>query len=131
MIARICFFREFNRTYNHSIKEHERTYRVEVGAFTQNSEWSCYMIRVFEASLKSMTHVEDIVSHNMVQWHFPVYVGDNQFNDIMSLQIGDPGLDFFGEKILYGTSNYKTKTQAVITRSWHQPLYPERTVHAS
>ena len=29
-----------------------------------------------------MTHVEDVVSHNMVQWHFPVYVEGYQFDDI-------------------------------------------------
>ena len=114
---------EFNQTYNHSIKDHERIYRVEIGGFTKNQEWSCYMIRAFESSIKDMTHVEDVVSHNMVQWHFPVYVEGNQFDDIMSTQIGDPGLDFFGEKILYGTSNYKTKTQAVITRSVAEKLF--------
>ena len=114
---------EFNQTYNHSIKDHERIYRVEIGGFTKNQEWSCYMIRAFESPIKDMTHVEDVVSHNMVQWHFPVYVEGNQFDDIMSTQIGDPGLDFFGEKILYGTSNYKTKTQAVITRSVAEKLF--------
>jgi len=114
---------EFNRTYNHSIKDHEHIYRVEIGGFTQNADWSCYMIRAFESPIKDMTHVEDVVCHNMVQWHFPVYVGENQFNDIMSLQIGDPGLDFFGVKMLYGTSNYKTKTQAVVTKSVAERLF--------
>ena len=114
---------EFNRTYNHSIKDHERTYRIEVGRFTQNSEWSCYLIRAFEAPLKGMTHVEDVVSHNMVQWHFPVYVGGNQFNNITSVQIGDPGLDFFGVKMLAGTSHYKTRTQAVVTKSVAMQLF--------
>ena len=86
---------EFNRTYNHSIRDHECIYRVEMDGFTQNEEWSCYMHRGFEADLKNMTHVDGVVSHNMVQWCFPVYVGGNQFDDIMSTQIGDPGLDFF------------------------------------
>ena len=114
---------EFNRMYNHCIKDHERTYRVEIGGFTQNADWSCYMIRAFESPIKDMTHVEDVVSHNMVQWHFPVYVEGNQFDDIMSTQIADPGLDFFGVKMLYGTSNYKTKTQAVVTRSVAEQLF--------
>ncbi len=114
---------EFNQTYNHSIKDHERTYRLEVGGFTKNLEWSCYMIRFFESSIKEMTHVEDVVSHNMVQWHFPVYVGENQFNDIMSIQIGDPGLDFFGVKMLAGTSQYETRTQAVVTKSVAEQLF--------
>ncbi len=114
---------EFNRTYNHSVKDHERTYRLEVGGFTKNQEWSCYMIRFFESSMKGMTHVEDVVSHNMVQWRLPVFVNGNQFNDIMSLQIGDPGLDFFGVKMLYGTSQYATRTQAVVTKSVAEQLF--------
>ena len=28
---------EFNQTYNHSVKAHERTYRVEMGGFTNNA----------------------------------------------------------------------------------------------
>ncbi|MDO4948710.1 MAG: ABC transporter permease [Bacteroidales bacterium] len=114
---------EFNRTYNHSIKDHERTYRVEVGGFTTNADWSCYMIRTFELTIKEMTHVEDVVSDNMVHWKFPVYVGGNQFDDIMSTQIGDPGLDFFGVKMLYGTSHYTTRTQAVVTKSVAEQLF--------
>ncbi len=114
---------EFNWTYNHSIKDYERAYRVEVGGFTQNLEWSCYMIRFFESSMKEMAHVEDVVSHNMVQWRLPVFVNGNQFNDIMSLQIGDPGLDFFGVKMLSGTSKYATRTQAVVTKSVAEQLF--------
>lgn len=114
---------EFNKTYNHSIKDHERTYRVEMSGFSQNEEWSCYMIRVLEYAIKGVTHVEDVVSHNMMQWHYPVYIGENQFNDIMSTQIGDPGLEFFGVKMLYGTSHYTTRTQAVVTKSVAEQLF--------
>lgn len=114
---------EFNRTYNHSIRDHECIYRVEMDGFTQNEEWSCYMNRGFEADLKNMTHVDGVVSHNMVQWCFPVYVGGNQFDDIMSTQIGDPGLDFFGVKMLFGTSHYTSRTQAVVTKSIAEQLF--------
>ena len=114
---------EFNRMYNHSIKDHERTYRVEIGGFTKNQEWSCYMIRAFESLMKDINHVEDVVSHNMVQWKFPVYVGENQYDNIMSTQIGDPGLAFFGVKPLFGTLDYKTRTQAVITKSVAEQLF--------
>ena len=114
---------EFNQTYNHSIRGHECIYRVEMGGFTQNEEWSCYMNRGFEADLKNMTHVDGVVSHNMVQWRFPVYVGGNQFDDIMSTQIGDPGLDYFGVKMLFGTSHYTSRTQAVVTKSIAEQLF--------
>lgn len=108
---------EFNQTYNHSVKAHERTYRVEMGGFTNNAEWSTYMNRGFEVAIKDMTHVQDVVSVNMVRWSFPLFVHGHQFDNIMSMQMGDPGLDFFGVKMLYGTSHFTTKTQAVVTKS--------------
>ena len=114
---------EFNRTYNHSIKDHERTYRVEMGGFTQNQEWSCYINRAFETSLRGMTHVEDVVSHNMSRWLVPVYVGEKQYDNIISTQISDPGLAFFGVKPLYGTLDYMTRTQAVITKSVAEQMF--------
>ena len=75
---------EFSSAYNHAVKYHERTYRIEIGGFTQNEEWSCYMLRPFETAMKDVTHVEDVLSINMTQWRFPVYVGENQFDNIMS-----------------------------------------------
>lgn len=114
---------EFSSAYNHAVKYHERTYRIEIGGFTQNEEWSCYMLRPFETAMKNVTHVEDVLSINMTQWRFPVYVGENQFDNIMSTQIGDPGLDFFGAKVLYGTSQYTARSQAVVTQSVAERLF--------
>ena len=40
---------EFNQTYNHSIKDHERIYKVEISGFTKKQEWSCYLLRALDS----------------------------------------------------------------------------------
>ena len=115
---------QYNATYNHSIKDHDRTLRVEMKGMMMDGGWSCTVCRPFEAIAESLTHVEAVQSTRMNKTTFPVLVGENPFEGIVALGIGKPGLSFFGAEMLYGTCDWAQHPEgAVICESVAQRLF--------
>lgn len=107
---------EYNVTYNHNIKDWENVYRMEIQGLRGGENWTHGMPRAMMGALKCCPHVKEVESTFITEWNYPVLVGEKSFTNLISTTISDPGLDFFGVKMLEGTSRYKNFYEAVITR---------------
>lgn len=93
----------YNRTYNHSIVDHERTFRVEVKSQLFNDKWGPDACRPFETLLSGIPHVEAVTNVMPYMGDIDVVV-DNKTVKVRQIMMPKPGVEFFTGKLLYGSS---------------------------
>lgn len=110
----------YNRTYNHGLAAHDRTYRVELSSHRFDGEWSCYVMRPLERALADLPHVEAVQSTGlrMGVGAAAIKVGERELAATVTV-MGRPGPGFFGVKLRYGSERewQHTPTAVIVTRS--------------
>nr|MCR5180828.1 ABC transporter permease [Bacteroidaceae bacterium] len=91
-----------------------RMVRLENRGIEMNGGWSCHVCRPFEQLAAELPHVEGVQSTNMQKWFFSVKVGEHFFEQIPTLRMGRPGLDFFGAEMLYGSSDWEAHPEGTL-----------------
>ena len=115
---------KYNCTYNHSIQNHERIARLENRGIAMNGGWSCHVCRPFEAIAAKLPHVGGVQSTNMQKWFFPVEADKTPYEGIPTIQMGLPGLSFFGAEVVSGSCDFASHPDgAVICESVARKLF--------
>ena len=112
----------YNRTYNYNIKDHDRTFRLEVKTALFDNKWGCHICRPYEEIIKEIPHVEQTV--NMAyNRQTDVTVGENTIN-VLYIGMSKPGVEFFCGKLLYGSSKtWDYGAMAIVNRSTAGKLF--------
>lgn len=112
----------YNRTYNHGLAAHDRTYRVEMRSAQMGDEWNCFVMRPLERAVADLPHVEAVQSmslgFSMGSNASTIKVGERELTTTMTT-MGRPGLSFFGVRMRYGSERewQHTPASVIVTRS--------------
>ena len=112
----------YNRTYNYNIKDHDRTFRLEVKTALFDNKWGCHTCRPYEEIIKEIPHVEQTVNMAFNR-QTNVTVGENTIN-VLYIGMSKPGVEFFCGKLLYGSSKtWDYGATAIVNRSTAGKLF--------
>ena len=112
----------YNRTYNYNIKDHDRTFRLEVKTALFDNKWGCHLCRPYEEVIKEIPHVEQTVNMAFNR-QTDVTVGENTIN-VLYIGMSKPGVEFFCGKLLYGSSKtWDYGATAIVNRSTAGKLF--------
>lgn len=112
----------YNRTYNYNIKDHDRTFRLEVKTALFDNKWGCHLCRPYEEIIKEIPHVEQTVNMAFNR-QTNVTVGENTIN-VLYIGMSKPGVEFFCGKLLYGSSKtWDYGATAIVNRSTAGKLF--------
>lgn len=110
---------EYNTTYNHGLKDYERTFRLEQCGVFSTDTWNEANCRPMAVMLEDIPHVEDITTFVSPSFGgcIHVEVDGNPF-DVACSTMDNHGLAFFGSTMLYGKyEDWQSIWTAIITRS--------------
>ena len=111
----------YNQTYNHSLLEWQRTFRVEQTG--GDGEWHTHLCRPLEKVFRKVPHVEALQATFCYANRAIVQVGDKSFNEPF-FAIDRQGLDFLWGQTLSGTCNWEeTPGGVLISQSQAQKLF--------
>ena len=114
----------YNRTYNHSIPDHERTFRLEVYGNVFGDRWGGEACRPFVTMLKDVPHVEAAMDVSPYVNDVTVKV-DGREMTVPVVNISKPGIEFFSGKLLYGSSKSWTSgpPNVILSRSTAEKMF--------
>lgn len=113
----------YNRTYNHSIQNHERVFRLEVKGQIFNGQWGCEVCRPFETMLRDLPHVQAVMNVSPYANQMTVGVGKKDIN-CKVVPMSKPGVEFFNGKLLYGSSKeWENGPTVILSRSVAMTLF--------
>ena len=76
----------YNRTYNYNIKDHDRTFRLEVKTALFDNKWGCHICRPYEEVIKEIPHVEQTVNMAFNR-QTDVAVGENTIKPVGGINL--------------------------------------------
>ena len=113
----------YNRTYNHSIPDHSRTYRLEIHSKMMSEDWTAMISRPMETILADIPQVEKTLATSMNDNNCTVSDGNRKI-DMNILSVGQPGPAFFGSRLVSGSiKDWVGATTSIITRSAARRLF--------
>lgn len=113
----------YNRTYNHSIQNHERVFRLEVKSAIFNGQWGSEVCRPFETILRGLPHVQAVMNVSPYGNQMTVSMGKKEIN-CRVVSMSKPGVEFFCGKLLYGSSKaWEYGPTVIISRSTAMTLF--------
>ncbi len=113
----------YNHTYNHSIPDHSRTYRLEMHSNMISEDWSILLSRPTETLLADIPQVEKTLTTSIDNNTSTVSNG-NRKTDMHIMSISQPGPDFFGARLVSGSiKDWVGETTSIITRSAARRLF--------
>ncbi len=114
----------YNRTYNHNIPDHERTFRLEVYGNVFGDRWGGEACRPFVTLLKDVPHVEDAMDVSPYVNDVTVKVNERE-TEVPLVNISKPGIEFFSGKLLYGSSKewVSGAPNAIVSRSTAEKMF--------
>ncbi len=121
---------EYNTTYNHSIKDNERIFRLEQCGVFSTDTWSEANCRPMAAMLEDIPHVEDVTAFFSPGFARSVHVevDGNQF-DVACSMMDNHGLAFFSSAMLYGKNeDWQTHETVIITRNEARRIFGKEDV---
>ena len=111
----------YNQTYNHSLLEWQRTFRVEQTG--GDGEWHSYLCRPLEKVFRELPHVEALQATFYHPNRTTVLVGEKSFNEPCQA-LDRQGLDFLWGQTVSGVCNWEETTGGVlISQSMAQKFY--------
>ncbi len=119
----------YNCTYNHSIPDHNRTYRLEMHSKMMSEDWSAMISRPMETLLADIPQVEKTLATSMMNNstmmdNNSTISNGNRKIDMSTLSVGQPGPAFFGSRLVSGSiKDWVGETTSIITRSAAHRLF--------
>ncbi len=106
----------YNTTYNSSIPDADRTYRMEICRDMASGEWNAALPMPFIYELASIPQLEQMANTTMYSWDMNAKVGKNDFK-IMRTRMSATAPEFFGVQTVYGSMADFCTDKCAITRS--------------
>ena len=101
---------EYNNTFNHSLKDYQRTYRVEC---REDSEWASNQPANCENIWAQIPHIESSTSHAAWSSDMEIKINDHLY-PITCYTIKNNALDFWNIELLPGSDNWQNKPDGYI-----------------
>ena len=102
---------EYNNTFNHSLKDYQRTYRVEQCG--SDSKWYPSLPAPLKELWEQIPHIEEITLNKCGAVPLNIKVGENLFQTKLSY-INKNTLDFWGIHLLPGSNSWKEQPDGYI-----------------
>ena len=101
---------KYNNTFNHSLKDYQRTYRVEC---KEDSEWYSSLPAPLKELWGQIPHIEEMTLNQCGAVPLNIKVGENLFQTGLST-IDKNTLDFLGIHLLPGSNSWKEQPDGYI-----------------
>ena len=101
---------KYNNTFNHSLKDYQRTYRVEC---REDSKWYSSLPAPLKELWGQIPHIEEITLNQCGAVPLNIKVGENLFQTGLST-IDKNTLDFWGIHLLPGSNSWKEQPDGYI-----------------
>ena len=101
---------KYNNTFNHSLKDYQRTYRVEC---REDSKWNPSLPAPLKELWGQIPHIEEITLNKCGAEPLNIKVGENLFQTGLST-IDKNTLDFWGIHLLPGSNSWKEQPDGYI-----------------
>ena len=114
----------YNRTYNHNILNHERTFRLEIYGGVFGDRWGGEACRPIVTLLKDVPHVEAAMDVSPYVNDGTVKVNGREIT-VPIVNISKPGIEFFCGKLIYGSSKewMSGAPTAIVSRSTAEKMF--------
>lgn len=113
----------YNNTYNHNVRDYERTYRLELEQNSFVDTWGVRLPRPTEILVRDVPHVEATVCRCKWASEQVVECNGNSFR-LEHTIMGMNGLNFFGQRLLQGNiEDWQNESTVILTESEAKRLY--------
>ena len=110
---------EYNKTFNHSLKDYQRTYRVEC---REDSKWYPSLPAPLKELWGQIPHVEETTVNKCGAMPLTIKVGENLFQTGLSFMDKNT-LDFWGIHLLPGSNSWKEQPDGYIISDAPETVY--------